>query len=256
MVRWSALLALLLLGCDVGSAPSSRNVEHALTELGAELGGREVKVLATEGGESILGARSVALPDTDSPTTWELFRYRAGHERATPLGLTALLATPTPAGVLVVATDRSLLRLDARGWRRIATNVLGRPAVLGSRLVISRAGDEPGQSDLVVIEPSGSLRTLAPAPGPDDLPIALPDGRVAFVSGRTGVASLWVVHPDRGAAEQLTNRGVTPGRGLVGFVPPPATVLSVDAVGIEYDDGEGGVHVVDHRSGVTVRRQP
>src|SRR5258706_5177445 len=75
---------------------------------------------------------------------------------------------------------------------RSIDRVIGLPALLanGTR-VVSRAGDEPGESDLFVFEVDGRFRALAPAPGPDDLPTALPDGRIAFVSGRTGLASLY-----------------------------------------------------------------
>jgi hypothetical protein len=58
-----------------------------------------------------------------------------------------------------------------------------------------------------------------------DRPAVAPDGTVAFVSGVTGLAAVWVVAP--GAAPmQLTNVGLerskrAPGHPPPGFVPPP-----------------------------------
>ncbi len=132
-----------------------------------------------------------------------------------------------------VEIDAGALHVDRQGalWRRTgATQVLllehtaGRPAILGDgSIVISRRGADPGETDLWLVPPSGDPRPLAPALGADDLPAALPDGRVAFVSNRTTVASIWIVDPRTDAAEQLTNRGLSAGRDLTGFVPPPRT---------------------------------
>lgn len=56
---------------------------------------------------------------------------------------------------------------------------------------------------------------------PDRLALG-PDGTLAFVSGASGLASVWVLPPE-GEARQLTNRGLvpTPGRAPAGFVAPP-----------------------------------
>lgn len=121
-----------------------------------------------------------------------------------------------------------------------AIGVLGRPALLAAgRRVEARAEDEPGESDLWLVEANGSSARLAPAPGPDEMPIALPDGRVLFASGRTTVMSLWVVDPRSGATEQLTNRGLAAGRPWQGFVPPPARDLVLEGGALRYDDGSG-----------------
>lgn len=58
-----------------------------------------------------------------------------------------------------------------------------------------------------------------------DRPALAPDGTVAFVSGRTGIASIWTVRRGEAPA-QVTNVGLEgakrrPGQPPPGFVPPP-----------------------------------
>jgi len=133
-----------------------------------------------------------------------------------------------------------------------AGQALGPPALLsdGSR-VESRAGDEPGESDLVLVEKDGRERRLAPAPGPDDLPTALPDGRVVFVSGRTGLASLFVVDPKTDAVRQLTNRGLR--RVGPDFVPPPARRIEISERTLRYDAARGERWEVEIETGRALR---
>ena len=100
-----------------------------------------------------------------------------------------------------------------------------------------RAGDEPGESDLTLVSANGTQRVLAAGPGPDDLPTLLTDGRIAFVSGRTGVASLFVVDPKDDDVVQLTNRGLR--RVTPDFVPPPVRRIEVAREFVEYDAGRG-----------------
>jgi Tol biopolymer transport system component len=124
---------------------------------------------------------------------------------------------------------------------------LGQPALLpDGSIVVSQQGASPGESDLQLLR-DGSARPLVPAPGPDDFPTALPDGRIAFVSGRTGLASLWVVDPVGQSLQQLTNVGRT--RVDESFVPPPLREVRVDAEALFYDPGDGQKWRVDHRTG-------
>lgn len=106
----------------------------------------------------------------------------------------------------------------------------------GERHVVqSVAGEEPGESEIMV---DGVV--IASAPGPDDQPVLLDDGHtVVFVSGRTGVASLWRVDVDGTRLQQLTNVGVKVGQLDDAFVPPPARTLEADGDGVRYDDGYG-----------------
>ncbi len=86
-------------------------------------------------------------------------------------------------------------------------------------------------SDLFVVdlEPLGEPRAVTDWGGAEDRPLFSPDGRaLVFVSGRTGIASLWGQRLDApdSPAVQLTNQGLEhqqrlPGQAPVGFVPPP-----------------------------------
>ena len=120
-----------------------------------------------------------------------------------------------------------------------ASPVLGHAQLAGGQRVEARAGAEPGESDLWLVDASGSAAPLAPAPGPDEKPVALPDGRVAFVSGRSTVMSLWVVEPTTENATQLTNHGLVAGKLGSGFIPPPSGGLRVDGRTLSYEDGSG-----------------
>lgn len=131
------------------------------------------------------------------------------------------------------------------------SGVLGRPAELGAgRRVEARTGDEPGESDLWLVEADGSAAPLCPAPGPDELPLAMPDGRVVFMSGRTTVTSLWIADPRTGVATQLTNHGLVAGKPWKSFVPPPSgDSARVEDGAIVYDDGSGRVWRVELATG-------
>lgn len=121
--------------------------------------------------------------------------------------------------------------------------------------VRSIAGDQPGESDLVI-----DGRPLATAPGPDDMPLLFDGvdgaGVVVFVSARSGIASLWRVDINGGGLRQLTNRGLVVGKLDVEdpvFVPPPARALERDGRSVVYDDGSGTRWRVDIDSGVAAR---
>lgn len=89
-----------------------------------------------------------------------------------------------------------------------------------------------GETDLWRVSlPTGERRQVTAWLGSEDRPVVSPDGRrLAFVSGRTGIASWWVVSLDGAlpaeAGVQLTNVGVeskprSPGHPPEGFVPVP-----------------------------------
>ncbi|MCA9494232.1 MAG: hypothetical protein KC621_30100 [Myxococcales bacterium] len=90
------------------------------------------------------------------------------------------------------------------------------------------AGWEPEAlgSRLLAVEADGRSRTLVDASWNADRPALSEDGAlVAFVSGRSGIASVWVVPFEGGEPRQLTNVGMRRVKGQPGapegFVPPP-----------------------------------
>jgi len=93
--------------------------------------------------------------------------------------------------------------------------------------------------------PDGAPERVTAWVGSEDRPVLSRDGRrLAFVSGRTGMASWWVLDLSgklpvaEDAATQLTNVGLKrgrPGRAPVGFVPPPdGTVYAWTDAGLEW----------------------
>lgn len=94
----------------------------------------------------------------------------------------------------------------------------------GTRLAWARGGPE---TVLVwsPLPPDGTLRVVDASPCAKDRPAFSPDGRrLAFVSGCSGIASLWVLDLDSPSPPlQVTNVGLTrvPGQEPQGFVPPP-----------------------------------
>ncbi len=88
-------------------------------------------------------------------------------------------------------------------------------------------------------------RRLVSDGSPDRVAITA-DGRwVAYVSGQTGIASVWVVPFDGGEPVQLTNVGLealprTPGAPPEGFIPPPHEgPLVIDGEWITWSSPEG-----------------
>ncbi len=217
-------------------------------EVASQLAGRPAVVAFEDDGDvALVGVRQALPEETDQPPRYALHRFERSTRALLDLRLTVRAVRRMGRALLVVSESGELLRVDAAGRKRLATGVLGSPAVLpNGGIVVAQRGEEPGESDLQLLGDRGPV-PLAPAPGPDDFPIALPDGRVAFVSGRTGLASLWVVDPTSGEARQLTNVG----RDGVDdqFVPPPHRDVRVDATSLSYDAGEGVRYRVDHRSG-------
>lgn len=79
-------------------------------------------------------------------------------------------------------------------------------------------------SDIFVAETkeNGVVIQLTTHISDDDIPVWSPDGtQILFVSGRTGVASLWMV--DGSNLTQVTNKGIIGGQGKppAGFIPVP-----------------------------------
>lgn len=133
---------------------------------------------------------------------------------------------------------------EERGALHLPSFPAPRGGGLPGATIVSRADGTPGESDLwlIPVDPEAPERRLFPGPGADERPTLLPDGRVTFVSTRSTVPSLWLGDLRTGALVQLTNRGLSAGRGLVGLVPPPHGPIAVDGGALSWDAG-GGVRV-------------
>ena len=131
-------------------------------------------------------------------------------------------------GMMLSLEDGRLSMIDGpRDWA-LADRVIGLPTVseAGDQIAYCRQGDGIELASIEVWDLAGGARRGPRVLADGDRPALSPDGEwVAFVSGRTGIASLWAVPFEGGAAAQLTNRGLASpavhGRAPVGFVPPP-----------------------------------
>lgn len=254
-----AVTGFLLAGGCTSRAPDGpvgEATQGLEQRLGDRLQGKRVHrvVGALAEAQVLLLAPEGTLPETDEAPVFDLALFdpktNALHTRA--LGV----RTAVVAGKDLVVVDRAgvLLRLTGDQRVRLLEGVHGEPALLpAGDLVISRLGDEPGESDLWLVPAQGEPRALAPAVGADDLPVALPSGAVAFISARTTVASLWRVDPSKPEAVQLTNIGLVAGGPREGFVPTPAERLEVVGGRLEWDAGGGERWAFDEGLGRAVR---
>ena len=124
--------------------------------------------------------------------------------------------------------DGRLSMADGQDAWLLADRVIGAPVVndAGDRLAYCRQGEGVELASIEVWELSAGARRGPRFLTDGDRPALSPDGElVAFVSGRTGIASVFVVPFAGGDALQLTNVGIerpgAPGQAPVGFVPPP-----------------------------------
>lgn len=128
--------------------------------------------------------------------------------------------------------DGALVRDGERVLDRVYAAPVGDP----TRLFVAADGVDNGAIYLL----SGDQAPVAVVTGgrPDRLAIG-PDGTLAYVSGVTGLPSVWVRAPDA-AARQLTNVGVapTPGARPPGFVDPPRSAPVFDGDWLRWDGGE------------------
>jgi hypothetical protein len=190
---------------------------------------------------------SPAMADSDDvPVLGVVLSAADGRETRLPDARAAALWPAASAD----ADARLLVQQGARR-RQLLDGVVGEPVVLDNTRVIVARQTEPGETDLWMVTDDGQPpRALAAAPGADDSALVLHDGRVLFVSGRTGIASLWIVDADPMATpRQLTNQGQRPGALTSSFVPPPATTPTQQGSAIVYDGGDGTVWRVDLDSG-------
>jgi hypothetical protein len=177
--------------------------------------------------------------DTDERPRYELALWQASNDQLRIVRSNVRAAALGDSAIFAVTSENVLVRIDPDGGQTaLIERAQGKPAVLADGSVaVARASAEPGETD-IWLSTGGAARPIAEGPGPDDMPIALPDGRLAFVSGRSGIASLWIADPSSERVTQLTNRGLVPGKPLgEEFVPPPLELLGVSATELRYDAG-------------------
>lgn len=272
------LTGLVLVGCGVSTAQMSGNedeelgaVQHSLdVKLRQHFGeGARVQRIFGQGEEVLLGVTSVAVaPESDVQPSLGLARYRPADGSLAVLELDQRFREALQLGGALALIDEagSLNFKDAAGTIiPLGGGVQGDlVATLDAKsLLFTQVADEEaeGESAIAITDLTGARRVLADGTGVDDRPALSPDGRtVVFISGRTGIASLWRTSLDGEEAVQVTNRGL---ETLVrteedesdpaGFVPPPVShdrLEWVDADHIRYDAGGGTFWQVDVRSGV------
>jgi hypothetical protein len=254
---WVGLLVVLaaLPACETSRpAPAVQSsaaelAVHLAPRVGVE---RALSKLDVRAGRVLLGLSQghELRAETDQRPLYELALWEAASDELRLVRSDVRTAALGEDAVFAVTSGGLLVRIDGAGDKVLFDRARGKPTVLADGSVaVARAGSEPGETDIWLATAGGVARPIAAGPGPDDLPIALPDGRLAFVSGRSGIASLWIADPSTNMARQLTNRGLTPGKPLTGFVPPPLEVLGVSATEIRYDAGDAEGWSVDLATG-------
>lgn len=149
-----------------------------------------------------------------------------------------VVAAPVGDWEAVVATGGALRLRHGDTVVPVAEEVLHQLAWTADGDRLAYAARQPRtDADLWLVDlPSTTPRQLTDWIGSEDRPAFSPDGgQLAFVSGRTGLASVWVLDLESGASRQLTNVGLAhQPKPPVGFVPPPRTTLSWSAEGLSW----------------------
>jgi hypothetical protein len=152
--------------------------------------------------------------------------------RAQPVGRdgrpSVCITATAPTGQAQVCGDRRLTWTHGTATVVLAENALGAPAIdAAGRHLVASVERADGVSLQAWSHTGGRWvgpRQLVTDVGRPDRPALSLDGqRVAYVSGATGVSSVYIVPFDGGTPRQLTNASLTrqPGMPPDGFVPPP-----------------------------------
>ncbi|MCB9687201.1 MAG: hypothetical protein H6735_19330 [Alphaproteobacteria bacterium] len=137
-----------------------------------------------------------------------------------------LACASVPEQVLPASDVASVSRATAEGVDTPPDQITVTRTSASGRSVVAGWEEEALGSRLLAVERDGTSWTLVDASWNADRPALSADGtRVAFVSGRTGLASVWIVPFEGGEPRQLTNVGLRRVKGSTGapegFVPPP-----------------------------------
>ena len=276
-MRHSLRLAGVVLACGCGQATldssaaenDAHSVEHGLTvRLKEKLGATaRLKQVFGHGDEVLLGvALEDDVADSDVQAPLALASYRRSDDALDVVAAAAAYreAVKLEGALALVTTEGELKLRGADGAEQlVATGVKGEvvAARRGELLFTVEAAVTLGDSAVVLAAEGSTPRVIADGDGVDDRPSVSPDQRtVVFVSGRTGIASLWRTTLDGEAPVQLTNVGIEAGVERegepAGFVPPPVVadaVTWVSADVVRYDAGGGEYWTVNVRTAVAMR---
>lgn len=230
--------------------------------------GARLKQIFGFGDSAVLGiALEAKVEESDVRQPVALARYQEARGTLTVIAQQAEfkegLLLPRSTALLTSQGELKLRGQDG-AERTIASHVKGDltqgPA---GALLFTRENELAGEGETAVVltDAEGQQQTLADGEGVDDRASVSSDGvTVVFVSGRSGIASLWRTTVAGAAPVQLTNAAIVAGvereGAPEGFVPPPVSAdrlewLSADVV--RYDAGDGELWRVDVRTGAATR---
>lgn len=266
--------ALVCAGCgtsvmEVQSQSESSEIGEVQNQLSRRLEekfgkGARVQQVFGRGNDVVLGVTVDArVEESDIRSRLALASYRRSDD-----ALTVLAENPDykearqlESGLAVVTTEGELRLRGADGVEKtLAADVKGEvsDAPNGALIATLEGGTRPkGDSAVFLTDAAGTVTVLADAEGVDDRPSVSPDQKtVVFVSGRTGVASLWVTTLEGAEPVQLTNKDLIVGEERTGppegFVPPPVMADRIEWASpdvVRYDAGDGEMWSVNVRTG-------
>lgn len=268
--------ALMSAGCgtsvlDVQAQAKSESSEigevqnHLSVRLEEKFGsGARIQQVFGRGDQVVLGvALDARVEESDIRPGLALAKYRKSDDVLDVLAEKPDFkeAQQLAAGLAVVTREGELRLRNAEGIEKtLTTDVKGEvSSAPGGALVATLEGGSRPKGDSAVFhaDVNGNVTVLADAEGVDDRPSVSPDEKtVVFVSGRTGVASLWVTTLDGAEPKQLTNKDLLVGEERTGppegFVPPPVMADRIEWVSadeIRYDAGDAEMWTVNVRTG-------
>jgi len=232
-----ALLSAATLGCEPGTGPALEGTAPA------------------PAGHLAIALHHAAPPESDVPAAGVAVLTTPKGETVTLHGAAPVrFAVLDPAGrfAATVGVDRSLrvTPLPAREpdptGAHLADGVFEAPVFSPahtSELLFAATSTDAEGNALFLLDASGRLAEVVGAGAHNDRAAFSPDGTdIAFVSDRTGIPAVFVLHRASGDVEQLTNNDLrrVPGRAPDGYVPPPVDgPLRWTDAGIAYDGPTG-----------------
>jgi TolB protein len=274
----AATAALLSAGCgtatatlDGASEPDRLGQVHH--ELGARIEekfgkGARLQRMFGFGDSALLGiALEEKVEESDVRQPLALAQYQAASGTLTVIAQQAEFreALVLPASTaLLTASGELKLRAQDGAERTVASHVKGDLVQAPAGVLLFTAEHElggEGETAVMLAGADGTQHTLADGEGVDDRASVSSDGvTVVFVSGRSGIASLWRTTLEGAAPVQLTNAAITAGVEREGepegFVPPPVSADRLEWVSadvVRYDAGDGELWEVNVRTGAATR---